>query len=619
MQCDFSATPFFGKGTQKKYFVHIVYDYDLIEAMHAMLVKQLFLENRKQATSVDLDFRAKREKNKHGEKLDITGLSRGQKLLLEIGRKKLESLSQDFQSSQISKKPVMMVLCEETSVAGMVKEYFQNIADPCNMPYDERKVMEIHTDLKEEELYNARSRLDKIDDNDDPLNVVISVLMLREGFDRRNISVIVILRASEADLLLEQIIGRGLRLMFPRTESEIIWKSKIRALEDIKNNKPPRSSFDILFVVDHPRFEKFYQNLRKDGYLIGSGNISNVRTLGDIIPVEATPTRISNYDIAWPVQIFENGNIHELATIDVSKFPSYNNTQSFCDLQKYLRGLETADNHVDKKTKAWKFNKDVFSYNLFLLEASHAVAEEGKIPIFSSHLADIAKIIDEYVSNYLFMTKIDFDRSKNSIILNYIPVFNFIVKHVRITLLQLATMKNDYVGKWRKLSDVHRLMLTEKNSIECNKAIYPRQGFSTKGDNFEKKFMLDVLEQSPEVLSYARFDKRHGFSIPYRDDHGILQRFGVDFIIKTNEKIFLLETRSDEESTDNVITTKAKATHNWCHAVSIFSPIGNMPQAGDWEYLVLSRKLFESNTNLSFNKFVPLCKELRNRMSDGRF
>jgi type III restriction enzyme len=162
-------------------------------------------------------------------------------------------------------------------------------------------------------------------------------------------------------------------------------------------------------------------------------------------------------------------------------------------------------------------------------------------------------------------------------------------------------------------------MLTEKNSIECNKAIYPRQGFSTKGDNFEKKFMLDVLEQSPEVLSYARFDKRHGFSIPYRDDHGILQRFGVDFIIKTNEKIFLLETRSDEESTDNVITTKAKATHNWCHAVSIFSPIGNMPQAGDWEYLVLSRKLFESNTNLSFNKFVPLCKELRNRMSDGRF
>ena len=77
--------------------------------------------------------------------------------------------------------------------------------------------MEIHTRLKEEALEKARLRLDKIDDNDDALQVVISVLMLREGFDRKNISVIVVLRATEADLLLEQIVGRGLRLMFPET------------------------------------------------------------------------------------------------------------------------------------------------------------------------------------------------------------------------------------------------------------------------------------------------------------------------------------------------------------------------------------------------------------------
>src|SRR5207248_4024169 len=126
-----------------------------------------------------------------------------------------------------------------------------------NSPYDENKVLEIHTDLSDAELEKARLRLDLIDDSADPLNVVVSVLMLREGFDRKNIAVIVVLRATEADLLLEQIVGRGLRLMFPNTEDDSIWHSKIEAMEDIKNNKPPKTSFDFLFIIEHPRFEKF--------------------------------------------------------------------------------------------------------------------------------------------------------------------------------------------------------------------------------------------------------------------------------------------------------------------------------------------------------------------------
>ncbi|MGA9153727.1 MAG: hypothetical protein WBZ36_24355 [Candidatus Nitrosopolaris sp.] len=127
-------------------------------------------------------------------------------------------------------------------------------------------------------------RLDKIDDNNDSLNTVISVLMLREGFDRKNISVIVVLRATEADLLLEQIVGRGLRLMFTKTGYDSIWQSKVEAVEDIKRNKLPKSSFDFLFIVEHPRFEKFYQNLREEGYLIGIGDTSNAKTTGDVIP-----------------------------------------------------------------------------------------------------------------------------------------------------------------------------------------------------------------------------------------------------------------------------------------------------------------------------------------------
>jgi len=55
VQIDFSATPFYGSGTQKEYFPHIVYDYDIVQAMRDMLVKQLFLEERQSVAGEKLE------------------------------------------------------------------------------------------------------------------------------------------------------------------------------------------------------------------------------------------------------------------------------------------------------------------------------------------------------------------------------------------------------------------------------------------------------------------------------------------------------------------------------------------------------------------------------------
>jgi type III restriction enzyme len=90
-------------------------------------------------------------------------------------------------------------------------------------------------------------------------------------------------------------------------------------------------------------------------------------------------------------------------------------------------------------------------------------------------------------------------------------------------------------------------MLREKNSIATWKTIYPRQGFSAKGGGFEKSFMESVLEQSSEVITYAKLDKRHALLIPYRDEYGILREYEVDFVIKTNDKMYLVETKADKD------------------------------------------------------------------------
>jgi len=55
MQIDYSATPFYGSGANREYFPHIVYDFELVQAMREPLVKQLFLEERQSIAGERLD------------------------------------------------------------------------------------------------------------------------------------------------------------------------------------------------------------------------------------------------------------------------------------------------------------------------------------------------------------------------------------------------------------------------------------------------------------------------------------------------------------------------------------------------------------------------------------
>ena len=246
---------------------------------------------------------------------------------------------------------------------------------------------------------------------------------------------------------------------------------------------------------------------------------------------------------------------------------------------------------------------------------AHAVAEEGKTIILSSHFSEIAQIIDKYVSKFLFGEDINFEEAKNCVVLNNVSIFNFIVEEVRKSiLLKVSELKYEYIGKWRKLSDVPRLMLREKSSVETWKTIYPRQGFSAKGGGFEKSFMTNVLEQSSEVLTYAKLDKRHALLVPYRDEYGILREYEVDFIVKTKEKIYLVETKADKDLDDPTVILKAKAAHGWCISASKVSPPKDMSQPREFEYLILSEGLFKSNSGLGFDMFLSQCREIRNRM-----
>ncbi|MBD2160933.1 DEAD/DEAH box helicase family protein [Limnothrix sp. FACHB-1083] len=612
-QIDFSATPFFGSGDKKDYFPHIVYDYPLAQASGDMLVKQLFLEQRQGANLIDLDFKAERAEAEGKKRGEILGLSRGQKIMLEIGKSKLEQLTEEFRAKGIDRKPVMLVLAEETAVADLVGEHFNSLADSEGSFYSDERMLVYHSNLKTTEYAEAEKRLDDIDNDQNPLQVVISVLSVREGFDRTNICVIVMLRASEADLLLEQIVGRGLRLMFPRYKPEYgqIQELKSEARQQLLNQEAPSNAFDCLFLVEHPKFKDFYENyLRNQGFSIASGDSSAQTSAGDLVTVDAEVDRIAKYDLAWATQIYDQTPIPNLADIEIEKLGHF---QVPFKLQKQMTAqVMITDVHVETETKAktWNLQNDYFDYSFFLQQMARTITQTGKMKHLTAFSADIAALVDEYVTRRLFTEEIDFTEPANYQVLQNQQVVDFIANQVRSAVQEaMGDIQFQPGAVWRKLSDVSRLMMRQKNMVLTRRCIYPSQAVQSQSGGFERQVITKLLNPSPEVLAFAKLDRKHDLIIPWRDDRGIQRKYEPDFVVKTAERMFLLETKGDHLLTDSGTRLKAQAAKVWCDSASRVSPPKLYEQPQEWEYLVLKESVFDVNEGASFAALLPIMRQ----------
>ena len=124
MQVDFSATPYditgSGQKRTKHYFPHIVVDYSLNQAIHAGLVKTIAIDKRNEIASLsdeDIEFKAVRDGK------EVIDLSDGQRLMLRAGLARLKLLEEEFIKINPNKYPKMLVICEDTKVSPLVKDF----------------------------------------------------------------------------------------------------------------------------------------------------------------------------------------------------------------------------------------------------------------------------------------------------------------------------------------------------------------------------------------------------------------------------------------------------------------------------------------------------------------
>ncbi len=116
-----------------------------------------------------------------------------------------------------SRKALLFIVCsnkaEAAQIAARLEEFPDAETGDCLFA---GKVIEIHIGRKEatneKEWQRIREDIARVDS---PYTAIVSVMMLKEGWDVRNVKVIVPLRPCDSRQLTEQLLGRGLRRMFP--------------------------------------------------------------------------------------------------------------------------------------------------------------------------------------------------------------------------------------------------------------------------------------------------------------------------------------------------------------------------------------------------------------------
>ncbi|MDQ1581982.1 MAG: type restriction enzyme [Microbacteriaceae bacterium] len=611
IQIDFSATPYneigTGKKARKQYFPHIVIDFDLRSAMQAGLVKALALDKRKDIAAMPLDFKAERD-----EQSRVAGLSDGQRTMIRAGLKKLSILEGQFGTADPNKHPKMLIVCEDTNVGPFVEEFLreQGLLEDEFLRVDSGK----KADLGPKEWEPVRKTLFDVDRKPSP-KVIISVLMLREGFDVNNICVIVPLRTSQASILLEQTIGRGLRLMWRGDEA--IDELKAETRERIRSRREPTNYFDVLFVVEHPAFERFYDDLL-GGDLVGrvGDDEGNTSSTGDLESV-GLRDGYADYDFKIPFILRDADEELTAPTIDplilpTSKYP-------LADLLGIIgRGDRFSSHDAQTGTQFGDYRVDggvmtATGYNDYLSRFTRRITEAharafvsttqqynsiSQFPVLQSYKPLILRWLDTYIRQRLFGSPFDPLDGENWRVLLLDGVSEEIAGYFGTLLVDMQANQQVREAQvvHRLISEVSEIKVRSSSCVAVTKCIYPLLPIPSHGGGLERKF-IEWADNDTVIEAIVKLHEyKHDFMRrPYLRADGMPAQYSPDFLVRTQHEVFVVETKAQTALSDENVKRKKTAAIAWCEQINELDPA----QRGyrEWHYVLLGQSAIENWRN----------------------
>ena len=239
---ELTATPQTQQGPRTTPFKNVIYSYPLSAALADGFVK-------KPAVATRENF----QKNSYSEQeLEDVKLADGL-ALHENTRVKLEAYALENRVRLV--KPFMLVVARDTTHANALVAKMES-AEFADGRYKDR-VITIHSNLRGEEKEENVQKLLNVESADNPVEIVVHVDQLKEGWDVTNLYTIVPLRTADSRTLVEQSIGRGLRLPYGHRTGNadvdrltIVAHDRFQEIVDLANSpdSPLKGGFETVFI-----------------------------------------------------------------------------------------------------------------------------------------------------------------------------------------------------------------------------------------------------------------------------------------------------------------------------------------------------------------------------------
>ena len=597
---DLSATPFAPTGktsTEAALFEWVVSDFGLNDAIEAGLVKTPRVVIRDNALPNAQTYRSKlyhlyrepevvEDLNRRGAAPNEALPSLVQEAYTLLGADWRETLIAWRDAGHLS-PPVMLTVCNRTETAARIEHFFRQgdaywpeLQAPERTLRVDSRVLEkaeigettgtdkayeavLHAildaaaipetrkddlrSLKKEELLRAIvDNVGKRGTAGQDLQNVISVAMLSEGWDAKNVTHIMGLRAFTSQLLCEQVIGRGLRRVSYDTEPVVCPDGQTRDLF--------RAEFVNVFGVPL----SIFQDVGDDGKPPPPPKPST--------QIESIADR-AELEIAWPNVLRVDVVARPALTIDWSQMPPLKIDPALvhvsADLAPALGGAADLSKAVSIDLEA--LPEEFRLQRLLFLAARKALAslEHGFAGGRELLIQQLVRLVEQFFnSDQLEIPSLFHQDPLRKRVLIALSI-DVVVQHVVAQIQQQNTERLEPVFDPEFPIGSTRLMRTWYSTKPCLETGKSQISHAVADSTWEH-YTASLLEQRPEVVAYAKNDHL-GFQIYYLW-RGSKRRFLPDFVIRlANGKFMVLEIKGEDSDQNR---SKRLALDAWVCAVN---------------------------------------------------
>ncbi len=541
LQLDFTATPRYSKGAL---FTWTVYDYPLKQAIIDGIVKRPM---KGIATGIQ------------EQPSDIASVR--YRAYLTAGVQRWREYRE--QLKPLEKKPVLFVMMNDTADADEVADYLRS-KYPAEFEGD--KLLVIHTDragdVSKKDLDKARHVAREVDDPQSPVNAIVSVLMLREGWDVQNVTVVLGLRpfTSKANILPEQTIGRGLRRMFRDNSTDYVERV------DVIGNKP-----FIGFIEQLERDE----DIELGTFVVGKDKVVVVT----IFPDDAKGDMDIAIPFLSPILARKKTLAEEIAALDIGHFVTPIlpiKPGDAAALQFHYEGFDiiTLQKMIERDytIPEPQTAQEVISYY------AKRIAQDLKLP---TQFAALAPKVRDFLERKAFGKSVNIEspemiKAISSNVAQYVTV-KTLVQALRSQLVEELSPK--LVDAGRTLSETTPFPFSRTTFLAA-KTVF---NLVAVENDFERRF-AQFLQDAADVERFAKLPSQFGFTIDYMDSAGNLRYYEPDFVAVVKDGSHkLVETKGRE---DPDVAHKDRAAVIWCENATMLT-------GAPWSYLKVPQKEFE--------------------------